>query len=64
MTLNIVDNLQYLETHYINVWIKKWQTQLETVESEAERSELQVNIDRAKAELKRRKRGTPSTSAE
>ncbi len=52
--MNIADNLQYLETHYVKVWIQKWQTQLEASETEEERTQLQANIEKAKAEIAKR----------
>lgn len=55
--VNIADNLQHLETHYINIWIKKWEQQLAETDSELLRKQLQENIDKAKREIKKREEG-------
>lgn len=55
--MNIADNLQHLETHYINIWIKKWEQQLAETDSELLRKQLQENIDKAKREIKKREEG-------
>ncbi|WP_169835606.1 hypothetical protein [Novibacillus thermophilus] len=55
--MNIADNLQHLETHYINIWIKKWEQQLAEIDSEPLRKQLQENIDKAKREIKKREEG-------
>lgn len=52
--MNIVNNLQYLETHYLKVWIQKWRTELEASKTEEERARLQTNIEKAKAEIAKR----------
>lgn len=52
--MNIADNLQHLETHYIKVWIKKWQQQLKQTDSEEERTLLLANISKAQTEMEKR----------
>lgn len=52
--VNIADHLQHLETHYIKIWIKKWEQQLEESDSEEERVQLQENISKAQKEIENR----------
>lgn len=52
--MKIADNLQHLETHYIKVWIKRWQQQMKETDCEEERAQLQDNVDKAQAEIKNR----------
>lgn len=52
--VNIAENLQHLETHYIKVWIKKWEQQLEETDSEEESIQLKQNIDKAQKEIENR----------
>lgn len=52
--MNIADNLQFMETHYIKIWLKKWQHQLDEGEVENERAKLEEYIQKAKQELSKR----------